>query len=134
MRPKVSSLSVSISMSNEEVMEAVRQMATNAMAQAATKAATTEVLGRAVTANQEQQSEEIVLPIIEVTKPKLSVERQIQVHDEVVVEKEEPEIVEVVISNVQFDEQVLNDETVKRDINKRAKKLYFSGQNRSWTS
>jgi hypothetical protein len=104
-------------MSNEEVMEAVRQMATNAMAQAATKAATTEVLGRAVTSNQEQESEEIVLPIIEVTKPKLSVERQIQVHDEVVVEKEEPEIVEVVISNVQFDEQVLNDETVKRDVN-----------------
>jgi len=99
-------------MSNENVMEAVRQMATNAMARAATKAATTEVLGRAVTANQEQQNEDIVLPIIEVTKPKLSVERQIQVHDEVVVEKEEPEIVEVVISNVQFDEQVLNDETV----------------------
>jgi len=103
-------------MSNEEVMEAVRQMATNAMAQAATKAATTEVLGRAVTSNQEQESEEIVLPIIEVTKPKLSVERQIQVHDEVVVEKEEPEIVEVVISNVQFDEQVLNDETDKIDL------------------
>merc|ERR1719444_33403 len=86
------------------------------MAQAAAKAATTEVLGRAVTANQEQKTEEIVLPIIEVTKPKLSVERQIQVHDEVVVEKEEPEIVEVVISNVQFDEQVLNDETDKIDL------------------
>ena len=99
-------------MSNEEVMAALRQMATNAMAQAANKAATQEVLGRAVSSNQEQEEEEVVLPIIEVTKPKLSVERQIQVHDDVIVEKEEPEVVEVVISNVQFDEQVLNDETV----------------------
>ena len=109
---KFHNLTKILSMSNEEVMAALRQMATNAMAQAANKAATQEVLGRAVTSNQEQMEEEVVLPIIEVTKPKLSVERQIQVHDDVIVEKEEPEVVEVVISNVQFDEQVLNDETV----------------------
>jgi hypothetical protein len=109
-------------MSNEEVMEAVRQMATNAMAQAATKAATTEVLGRAVTSNQEQENEEIVLPIIEVTKPKLSVERQIQEHYEVVVEKEDPEFVEVVIINVQLTMTTTSTPKKKREL---LTKLFF---------
>ena len=103
-------------MSNEAVLEALRSMATQSLKRAAEKSAQDELLAGMIKEQKEEalageQSDTPNLPNIEIVKPTLTLERQIQVHDETIIETEklpeEQKVVDIKVANINFEVEEL---------------------------
>ena len=105
-------------MSNEAVMDALRSMATQSLQRAADKSANDELFASMKKAHAEEleQENQPSLPEISIIQPSLVLERQIQVHDEVITERDEQKIVQVKTANINFEVEEMDSREIKPDL------------------
>lgn len=105
-------------MSNEAVMDALRSMATQSLQRAADKSANDELFASMKKAQEEELEQENhpSLPEISIIQPSLVLERQIQVHDEVITERDEQKIVQVKTANINFEVEEMDPRELKPDL------------------
>lgn len=109
-------------MSNQAVMDALRSMATQSLKRAVVKSANEELFAGMVKAKREedelQNDESNPAPYqgLNIIQPTLTLERQIQVHDELITEKEEQTVVEIKTANISFEVEELDERELKPDL------------------